>query len=130
MATPAFIRVNGKVYKRVEGGEYAPSVRGEYQKIVDAYFDALSTVNGEEDIWVIKDALVKAKRVASEVEKQLPDVARPKNWSIDEQFVGVAAKLASAEKAYLRAKKAVDRRRHMAKFARERGIAVPTEYLE
>lgn len=130
MATPKYIRVNGKVYQRVEAAEMLPSQKGPYQKVIDLYFGALADVSGEEDFWVLKQAVLKAKQEAEAIEEALPDGLRPKDWSLKQQFVDVASMMLEAEKLFEEAKNALDRRPQLAGFADQKGLDIPADYLE
>lgn len=132
MATPKYIRVNGKVYQRVEAAEMPSSQKQLYQQLIDRYFQMLEDVDFDSEVFLLERALPNLKRSAVALEKELAvqDNLVPKDWSILQSFVDIAAPYMDLRKLLDEASKVLDRRPQLAGYADQKGLNIPADYLE
>jgi len=128
MSHPQYIELDGNIYRLVEAAEEqrAPVSYGDAMRALKAvYFRFFEKADPDPALHAILDVLNFAHAAAKDVEKQLPDAARPSKWSVSDEFRDTFNQLERTYKKLDQAFRAADRRKALQKFLMARGIHVP-----
>jgi hypothetical protein len=127
MSHPQYIEVEGNIYRLVEAAEpQAPMSYSEALRALQSvYFRLFEKADPIPALHAILDVLNFAQSAAKDVEKQLPDAARPTKWSVNDEFHKTLQQLDKTYKKLSQAFRASDRRKALQKFLMARGINVP-----
>jgi hypothetical protein len=128
---PEYIRIQGKLYRRAKEEEQKRfNVRDELRTLVSKYDALLEQADIEAPLERILQLILFVRSASKDVEKTLPDILRPKNWGVMDEFSDTLRQLDVTYRRLRRAWRAADRRRPLKNFAVSRGVDIPISEFE